>query len=182
MCICLPLLSFKLHSTTYQAKDVVTFLWAWSESLPNALADIASGALLLGKAQYAFGLLTIVGAIACCTNKKTAWQTLSYAIISVIYLGTAIGEDALKSLLAGFWYTDPERLAAMLAITMIPLASFGLYCTARALLTILDKFQHKLMKQQTCYRRSKAISIVLIILIFIFAFINFRPLVGNPDM
>lgn len=163
-------------------KDVVTFLWAWSESLPNALADIASGALLLGKAQYAFGLLTIVGAIACCTNKKTAWQTLSYAIISVIYLGTAIGEDTLKSLLAGFWYTDPERLAAMLAITMIPLASFGLYCTARALLTILDKFQHKLMKQQTCYRRSKAISIVLIILIFIFAFINFRPLVGNSDM
>lgn len=162
--------------------NIVSFLWAWSESLPDALIDIASGALLLGKAQYAFGLLTLIGAATCAFNKRTAWLSISYMFIASIYLGTAVGNEAVKSFIAGFWYTDPERLAAMLAIAMIPLASIGIYYFTRTCSNVLYSVHRKLVKHRRNLCRTSIESAFLIVIITIFTLANYQPLAGKPGM
>lgn len=127
---------------------IVTSIWEWSESLPSVLKDIVSGGLLLSRPQYAFGLLAFIGAAICLLHKRIAWLSISFFLISIIYIGTATGNDAVKSLLAGFWYTDPERLAAMVAIAMIPLASFGIYYSALTGKAIVFKLFSKLIGGQ----------------------------------
>ena len=107
-------------------KPIVTFIWAWSSEPGKLLSSIFSGGLLLGIPQYAFAGLCILGFIRVFKSSYSSWLALSFLEFCAIYVLAGIGSIPLKSLVSGFWYTDPERLAAMLAISMASLAPFGL--------------------------------------------------------
>ena len=55
----------------------------------------------------------------------------------VIYVVGITTEGPLKQLLAGFWYTDPHRTAASVALLAVPLASLGLGSLSDALFNLV---------------------------------------------
>lgn len=110
---------------------IVSFIWEWHSTLSSILISIIDGGLLLGMPQLAFGLLTIVGAFVLLRNRNTRWLVISFLIFAFQFIATGIGSNEVKSIVAGFWYTDPERLAAMIAMSMIPLAAAALSFVVR---------------------------------------------------
>ena len=163
-------------------ESIISFIWEWSIPLPTALQSVVNGALLLGWPQLAFGLLALIGSIECFVNERRRWMSATCALIAAIYIGTAAGGDSIKSLLSGFWYTDPERLAAMMAIAMIPLAASGLHLIAQAIGTAANGIITRIARKKVIIP-SKSITIAsLIILTCVFTLKNYRPLVGNIDM
>ena len=110
---------------------IVSFIWEWHSSLPNTLFAIASGGLLLGMPQLAFGLLSMAGVFVLLGNRNTRWLVIAFLVLASQFVATGIGSNEIKSIAAGFWYTDPERLAAMIAMSMIPLAAAALSFVVR---------------------------------------------------
>lgn len=114
-----------VHGLSFM-KPIVTFIWAWSPTLDQLLSNILSGGLLLGIPQYVFAGLCFLGLVRVLKSSYSSWLALSFLEFGSMYVLAGIGSTALKSLVSGFWYTDPERLAAMLGISMASLAPFGL--------------------------------------------------------
>ena len=114
-----------LHESSIM-QSIVSFIWDWSGSFNSIAGSIANGGLLLGIPQVAFGVLLIIGLISIINDKKSSWFVLFFFITSTIYVVTGISSSNVKSWVSGFWYTDPERLAAMVAIAATPLVAVGL--------------------------------------------------------
>lgn len=107
-------------------KSVVSFIWEWHDSPLNIARSILNGGLLLGMPQLLFGMLAFLGALFAWRANRVRWLSVSYALFSIQFIATGSGSNELKSFFSGFWYTDPERLASMLAIVMTPLVALGL--------------------------------------------------------
>lgn len=110
---------------------IVSFIWEWHSTFLNIFISIADGGLLLGMPQFAFGALAMVGFFVLLGSRDTRWLAISFLIFVSQFIVTGIGSNEIKSIAAGFWYTDPERLAAMIAMSMIPLAAAALSYVVR---------------------------------------------------
>ncbi len=108
--------------------SVTSYIWDIGMSDPgSAIISVLSQGYLPGIPQYALSALVIIGLIASPLLWRRPWLSISYLLFSAIYVVDLVSDDALKRLVAGFWYTDPERLTAMVALAAIPLAAVGLY-------------------------------------------------------
>ena len=71
-------------------------------------------------------------------KQRLAWIVVSYALAAGIFVAAAsLGNCWLKHFLAGFWYTDPYRAAALVGVSGVPLAVAGLYALVRIVQKIL---------------------------------------------
>ena len=73
------------------------------------------------------------GFVASLQRGRTRWLSFSYVFALVIFVVATSTDGSLKHLLAGFWYTDPCRVGALLAFTAMPLAALGLSIVYRLL-------------------------------------------------
>lgn len=108
-------------------QSVVQFNWPAYLTFWNALAN----SLLLALTEYSFpqyclALLVWIGAVYCIVKKTNRWIVVSYGISLIILIVSASTDGWFKHFIAGFWYTDTFRIAAMVALAGIPLASLGL--------------------------------------------------------
>ncbi|MDO4443478.1 MAG: hypothetical protein Q4B69_06335, partial [Slackia sp.] len=110
---------------------VVAFDWPAKTDFGNALVDAASLACVDFPAQPVLALAVLVGCAVALTSPKLRWLAFSYLFAFVIYTVDMSIDGPLKHLLAGFWYTDQWRTAAMLALSAMPLAAFGFYALAK---------------------------------------------------
>ena len=101
------------------------FAWAFQEIINILTLCYNMGFNYETAAQLLLGVLVIIGAIRALHIPGRRWLVASYVAICYILLISATHRDELKQLLAGFWYTDPMRLAAIAAIAAIPLATLG---------------------------------------------------------
>ena len=111
-------------------RDTVTHVWPMFATLFQGLVNILTLCYNLGfnyetAAQLVLGALVIAGSVRALHVRGKRWLVVSYALTCTILLAAATQEGELKQTLAGFWYTDPMRLAAIAAIAAIPLAVFG---------------------------------------------------------
>lgn len=116
-------------------QSVVQFEWPAYLTFWNALSN---GLLLsftqYSAPQYVLAALVCVGVIYCFVKKTHKWLVVSYAVSLAILIVASSTEGALKHYLAGFWYTDTFRIAGMVALVGVPLASLGLstlFCFVR---------------------------------------------------
>lgn len=120
--------------TLYQApfmQAVVQYFWQPMMGLHDAVGGVLDASFVGGKSQSALALLLLLGVVAGCARPCNRWLVVSFAFSAVLFVVAVSGDDVpLKHLLAGFWYTDPYRVAAMTAIYAVPLASLGLQVTA----------------------------------------------------
>lgn len=116
------------HLPVFQG--TVTHVWPPFSRLFQQVINILTLCYNMGfnyetAAQIVLGILVIAGAIRALHTPGRRWLLASYMLICYILLVSATHQDELKQLLAGFWYTDPMRLAAIAAIAGIPLATLG---------------------------------------------------------
>ncbi len=75
--------------------------------------------------QFVLAIFVAIGFVYALRHRKHLWLAGAHAITFVTYVVGAGYDGQLRHILAGFWYTDPHRLAANLAFTAVPLAILG---------------------------------------------------------
>lgn len=127
-----------VYKTPFVA-GVVAFDWPAKTTLLGAV----SSALLLScvelPAQPVLAFVVLIGFFAFLANARYRWVAFSYAFAFVIYAIDMGVDGPLKHFLAGFWYTDQWRTAAMLALAAAPLAAYGSFALARGVASLLER-------------------------------------------
>lgn len=163
-----------IHNTSFM-HSTVSFIWIWSKSFDNIVGNILNGGLVLGIPQAMWGAVVFLGFCFALTSRKTSWMSLAFVVVCVQLVLTGTGDDAQKSMVSGFWYTDPERLAAMVAITAIPL-----FCTGASVVTsyVANAIQG-VQYNRPVYR--PVYSVVALILSALFVNCNYAPFIFSLD-
>ncbi len=113
-------------------QSVVTFRWEKLYTVGYGIWSLFSLGLRRDLPQYVAAVLVLVGVMAALFDARYRWMTFSYGIMGLIYVVGITSEGLLKQLLAGFWYTDPYRTAASVALLAMPIASLALATLVRA--------------------------------------------------
>lgn len=124
--------------------SVVTKDWPAYSGIPQAIARGLS--LTVGRRedpQLLLGLLVIIGLVGAFRIKGYRWMGALYLFGFVLYVADAGTEGFLTCVLTGFWYNDPYRVGAMLALFATPLAALGLANTIRALARLLGRIAER---------------------------------------
>ena len=114
-------------------RSVVTYHWASYATVGEAAYNALTLSLAFNPPQIILAFLVLVGAACALRRARTAWLAVSYALAFVIFVVATATDGNLKQVLAGFWYTDPCRVGALLAFAAMPLAALGLSATYRLL-------------------------------------------------
>lgn len=120
-------------------ESVVWYDWPAFESVPSALADIVSLGFRIDVPQWLLALFVFAGIAATFFERRLLWLTAAFAASCMICLVSMAVDGYAKHLLAGFWYTDSTRVAAMTALFAIPLAALGLGSIHRCLLAAIRR-------------------------------------------
>lgn len=108
---------------------VANFVWRAQDSVTNLIRGLLNAGYYYGTsgmAQCAFALLVAIGFGVCARRYNTRWIIISFLTVACIFLlGLSLDFDARK-MVTGYWYNDPERTSAMVAIAAVPLAAVGL--------------------------------------------------------
>lgn len=153
-------------------QSVIAYDWKSDLSLINALFNLGSLALtasvpqLLLVAFIPFGLVYLA-------SKRMIWLLFPALFMAVAYLECRCGSGFIKHLLAGFWYTDSSRLAANLAIFLVPIATAGL----RLIISLLQTFIKQALNALNLAVSSNLITVLAVIS---FVTINFFPSYTYP--
>ncbi|WP_332307371.1 DUF6541 family protein [Thermophilibacter immobilis] len=107
-------------------RSVVLFNWPATVSIPQAVADALSLAFFEHTAQPVLAFLVLAGAASLTRKAGARWLVAPFGFSCVSFVVAMSSEGLIKRLLAGFWYTDPHRLAANAALMAIPLAAWGM--------------------------------------------------------
>lgn len=108
-------------------EEVVGYYWHPITSLQNAIDGVFGLSFGAGSPRYLLRLLVIVGVISALRTARLRWLVVPFAFCSVSFVVAGGIETPFKAILAGFWYTDPYRMAAMAALFCIPLAALGVF-------------------------------------------------------
>ncbi len=129
-------------------QGVVTYYWAPVASSGQALFDVVSMKFMGFSAQPIVAALVVIGIVYTVVGARdVAWLSVSYVLACVIFIVAAsMGDTFIKHFVAGFWYTDPYRVAAFAGVFAVPLVALGLYglvCTVKKALTPLGEQRSK---------------------------------------
>lgn len=105
---------------------IVDYHWASYATLCEAMANALALSLSYNPPQYVLAIFVLVGLAVSFRRARTAWIAFSYGFALVIFVVATATDGSLKHLLAGFWYTDPCRVGALLAFAAMPLAALGM--------------------------------------------------------
>lgn len=122
-------------------QGVVSYYWSPISTIWQAMVDCLLTAYPIQPASIFAALLCAAGTLGL-LRKKLYWPVISCSLAVVLYVvAAAFGNNVIKHVLTGFWYTDPYRVAAMLAFCCIPVAYFGFTLLLGAVKRIADRFE-----------------------------------------
>ncbi|MGN0071832.1 MAG: DUF6541 family protein [Atopobiaceae bacterium] len=164
-------------------KGVVTFYWALEVDPVTELVNILTldyvGDFYPTTMQLVLAAFVVAGYILVLRNRDLRWTAASYTIAVVVCFGDAVLPAPWKNYFAGFWYTDPFRVASMASIFAMPLVAYALaslFGCLRKKLSHQDEMSQPSMLSKVCA------------LLFILAFIALNhvssftlPAIGEVD-
>jgi hypothetical protein len=83
--------------------------------------------------EWLLTLFMVIGAIACFAWRQRRWLVWAELVIIAFYVATAGIDSHLTRLFTGPWYNDSHRIAAILPIVAVPLATTGVLAVADVL-------------------------------------------------
>ena len=147
-------------------QGTVTYSWDSFATPAQALINIVLYSFRYEGVQPLLSFIVLVGIFCLLKRKQHRWLVVSYVVFCLFYFITATTESFIKSFLTGFWYTDPNRVAACIVFCAIPLACVGLD-------GLLSIFMRKVL---SCWELSKVKQNCLnIIVVIVFLVANFYP-------
>lgn len=125
-------------------------------------------------AQIPMGICVIVGTVWALYRREYRWMIGSYALACYVAFVCATREDSdlLRHIVAGFWYTDANRIAGLCVIAAVPLASMGLNWFYEQALQLVQHYNAD--KRPTSARR------VAVVCAALFLLVNFLPEFDMP--
>jgi hypothetical protein len=79
---------------------------------------------------WAISALIVLGLLGMIFTPKLRWYLANWAIFAVLFvIALGVGNVAIRNIFIGTWFGDPVRIAAMLAITAVPVATYGFVWT-----------------------------------------------------
>lgn len=140
-------------------QGVVSYYWSPISTIWQSMADCLFIAYPIQPASVFMALLCAAGLLQL-LQKNQYWPVVSCLLAIVLYVVAAgFGDNVIKHVLTGFWYTDPYRVAAMLAFCSIPMAYSGFTLLLKTFKAIANRF---VMGSKSCF-----VSIAAAITIFI---------------
>lgn len=127
--VCLSLWLFCLVSPVFQS--TVSFLWTWTVPASDALGLVAFLGLRVPLAQPFLAVTVAIGLVWCVSHRGRGWVALVYGMLVVVFFANAVGTPTVKRIFAGFFYTDPDRTAALVGLWASIVAVFGLYAVTK---------------------------------------------------
>ena len=130
------LVAYKLPPLRY----IVNYRYANDNGLDpiNTLYDTLSLGLVISYPQWLLSILALLG-IAALFVRKRPWLAFPPAYFAVAYFcARAFYEKRPRQYLAGFWYSDPTRIAGSLTIFLTPIVSLGVAILLRALVKVMS--------------------------------------------
>lgn len=137
---------------------IVGFNWSWSMSVLEKIAALITCSYYFGVQQLPLAVLVAIGAVSGIRNRDNRWVVIAYLLCCAFFYFGAVDSELIKQLAIGFWYTDPERIAAMLSITAIPVAALGL----STLLSCIEKLLFRSVETSTKHRGSVATNVLVL--------------------
>lgn len=106
----------------------------------EVLADV----LLNGQVRIPFAigisLLMLIGLVAAARRAAWRWFVVAWSGISGLYvLVAAVGHPWIREWVLGAWYADPNRIAALAPLVVIPLAALGLDVLLRFVARVMGR-------------------------------------------
>lgn len=131
LCIALWYSAYRILSIV--SPGLVTFDWAPFAGKWQEIINILTQSYLGGfdgfeqtmVTNFIPAFLAIVGAYKIARDRDGRWLLFSYLLACFICFVSATTDGTLKHVVAGFWYTDPVRLAATASMAAIPLVVVG---------------------------------------------------------
>lgn len=140
---------------------VVSYPWPAFTSKHQSVVNVLVLSLRDAPAQPLLGLVVLFGVAYTFFARRLRWLVWAYGFAVLMYCVAASTDGTLKSLLCGFWYNDSYRLAAVLALSAIPLSALGLSATIGA-------FNRCLMRLDTNNaKRSLVLPAAVVVLAFV---------------
>ncbi|MBM6952118.1 DUF6541 family protein [Enorma phocaeensis] len=116
-------------------QSIVQFDWDPFTDIPGALVACLSLSLRIEDfPQWGLGLLVIVGAFTQLRQPGRRWLVASWLLSCALFVVCGATDGELEHLLTGFWYTDPYRIAILVALSALQLAVAGATAVVRALI------------------------------------------------
>lgn len=144
--LCIGMWTIVLNSSFM--KSVVHFLWGWDINPLDSIMHIATQSFIMNVPEAVCTVLFWVGFIHALLVKKSRWYACSLLFVSIFFVVGLMGNIDVKRFLIGFWYTDPERIAAIMCITSTPLVLQGGIDIVSAVLVVLQKVKHAVRPAQ----------------------------------
>lgn len=121
-------------------QGVVSYYWSPISTIWQSMADCLFIAYPIQPASVFMALLCAAGLLQL-LQKNQYWPVVSCLLAIVLYVVAAgFGDNVIKHVLTGFWYTDPYRVAAMLAFCSIPMAYSGFTLLLKTFKAIANRF------------------------------------------
>ena len=88
--------------------------------------------------QIPLAIIVFVGVVAC-VRKRMFWLLFPAIWMALAYFIIRTQNNPLAHFLAGFWYCDHVRIAAVFSVFLMPLAAMGFYVLARSAMLLFQK-------------------------------------------
>lgn len=100
--------------------------WPARQGLAQAAGEWALSAPVRTPVPWLAAALVLVGCVTAWKRPSWRWLVLAHAAAGAAFVVVAGSDGPVSRTLSGPWYDDPFRLAALLGVTAVPLATVGL--------------------------------------------------------
>lgn len=124
--------------------------WPPVETTGQAIGQVISSSAIGRPVAWAIMALTLVGSYLTIRSPRHLWLLGTYAMAAFLYVVvSSFPADEFRTLITGIWYNDPPRLAALLPLVTIPLASRGAVGVWDLLVQVLPSREPKSARMQS---------------------------------
>lgn len=116
--------------------------------------------------QLLLAVMVLVGFACALHDRERRWLCATYVIWCCMCFVGATSDGELKTVLTGFWYTDPVRVAACAAMAAVPLATLGIRWTHELALVLVRRYNRWRGHQTHPTKATCLLSVLFLALVF----------------
>lgn len=117
----------------------VNFVWGITVDATTMIYYIVNFGLIIRLPLFFFTIAFWIGFIYCLIKKDYRWLNGAFLFCAVILIYSLSDNLTIKRFFSGFWYTDPERTAAMVVFAAVPIVAAGIYVIAMGIGFLISK-------------------------------------------
>jgi Family of unknown function (DUF6541) len=106
-------------------RSVESVAWPTSETPAHAVVSAFSNATNGQAPELLLASFSVIGMVACFVWRQRRWLVCAELAIVALYVGSAAIGTPTARLFTGLWFDDSFRIAAILPVVAIPLATMG---------------------------------------------------------